>query len=81
MLPIQLSGEWRISLCGIAHETSNRVGVQAQQEWDEEVVSVPERFVGLLSDTVVGSCVHEQHAKQHDMTRYTTSISVVDLHC
>lgn len=43
------------------------------------MVSVPERFEGLLADAVVSRRVHQKHAKEHDMTGYTTRLGVVNL--
>jgi hypothetical protein len=45
------------------------------------MVSVPESFERLLSNFVVCCCVHEQHAKQHDMPSHTSWLGVVDLNC
>ena len=37
--------------------------VQGEQEGNEKVMGVPERFVGLLPDLSMGSGVHQQHAQ------------------
>jgi hypothetical protein len=55
------------------------VGVHAEQERDEEVVSVPKGLERLLSDPVVRSGVDQEHAEQHDVSSDTTSFGVVDL--
>lgn len=38
------------------------MGVEAEEEGDEEVVRVPEGFERLLSDFGVRGGVHEEHA-------------------
>lgn len=53
--------------------------VQAEEEGDEEVVRVPEGLEGLLPDPVVRRRVHQQHAEEHDVTRDTTRLRVVNL--
>jgi hypothetical protein len=71
-------GEWQ--LC-VSNETSRGVGVEAKQEWDEQMMGVPERFERLLTDLVMGSRVHEKHAEKHHMSCHATSLRVVDLNC
>ena len=56
------------------------MGVEGEKERYEEVVGVPERFVGLLAYSNVRGREHHEHAEQHDMTRNTASLGVVDLH-
>ena len=46
--PEVLSSKRRFRLDAIAYETSSGMRVHGQQERDEKVVSVPERFVALL---------------------------------
>jgi hypothetical protein len=55
------------------------VGVHSQQKWNEQVVSVPKCFERLLANLGMGSCVHQHHAQQHNVTRDTTSLGVMDL--
>jgi hypothetical protein len=43
------------------------------------MVHVPERFKGLLPDTMVRRRVHEEHAQKHHMARDATGLCVVDL--
>ena len=43
------------------------------------MVGVPKGLVGLLSDSSMGSRVHEKHAEQHHMASDTASLRVVDL--
>lgn len=47
---------------GVTHETASRVGVHAEKERDEKVVSVPESLERLLSNPVMGRGVDEKHA-------------------
>lgn len=63
----------------VTDETAGGMGVHAEQEGDEEVVSVPESLERLLSDPVVSSGVDEQHAQQHDVSSDTTGFGVVNL--
>lgn len=79
VIPEHLAGEGRVGVRGVADETACGVGVHAEEEGDEEVVGIPEGFVGLLADLVVGGGVHEEHAEEHDMTSDATSLGVVDL--
>lgn len=80
MAPEVLSCKWRVRLNAIPDETTSRMGVHGQQERDEKVVRVPERFVALLPYLRVRRGEHEQHAKQHDMARNTTGLHVMNLH-
>ena len=52
-----------------------------QQEDDEEMVRVPERLIRLLSDLVMRSGVHHEHAVEHDVTGYAACLGVLDLNC
>jgi hypothetical protein len=71
--------ERRESRSGVTNETASSVGVHAEQERNEEVVSVPKRFERLLSNPVVRSCVDQQHAEKHNMSSNSTSFGVVNL--
>jgi hypothetical protein len=51
--------KWRESRGSVTDETAGCVGVHAEQEGNEKVVSVPESLEGLLSDPVVGSRVDQ----------------------
>lgn len=79
MLPENLTGERRERSSRIADEAADGVRVHAQQERDEEVVSVPKGLKRLLSNSVVGSRVHEQHAKKHHVAGDSTRLGVVNL--
>ena len=63
----------------VPHEAVRGVGVESEQEGDEEVVRVPEGLEGLLPDLRVGGGVHEQHAEEHDVAGDATRLGVVDV--
>jgi len=79
--PEVLSSKRRFRLDAIAYETSSGMRVHGQQERDEKVVSIPERFVALLPYLRVCCGEHEQHAQHHNMPRDTTGLHVMDLNC
>jgi hypothetical protein len=79
VLPVLVSGEGGEALGGVAHKASDRVGIEGQEEGDEEVVGVPKRLEGLLPDAVVRRGVHQEHAQKHDMAGDATGLSVVNL--
>lgn len=79
MGPEVLLVEWRPGRNSVTHEAACGVRVHAEQEWDEEMVSVPEGLKGLLSNPVVGRGIDQQHAKQHDVSSDAASFCVVDL--
>lgn len=81
VLPVLLTVKRREAVGSVADEAANRVGVQGEEEGDEEVVSVPKGLEGLLSDSVVGCRVHQKHAKEHDMAGDTARLGVVNLDC
>lgn len=58
VLPEDLTGERRESVGRVTDEAAHSMSVHAQQERDEQVVSVPERLERLLPNSVVGSRVH-----------------------
>lgn len=45
------------------------------------MVRIPKGLKGLLANLCMCSCVHENHAKEHDMSCYATSLGVMDLEC
>lgn len=55
MRPEFLPSEWGIRLRSITHETPYSVGVKTDQEDDSKVVSVPESFIALLTNFVMGA--------------------------
>lgn len=77
--PVLLTVKWRKSISGITNEAADSVGVESQEEGDEQVVGVPESLERLLTDTSMSGSIHEQHAKEHDVTGNTTRLSVVNL--
>lgn len=58
VLPEDLTRERRECVGGVTDEATHSVRVHAQQERNEQVVSVPERLERLLPNSVVGSRVH-----------------------
>lgn len=61
MAPEVLAGEWREWLNCVADETAGGVSVESKHEGNEQVVSVPKRLEGLLTDFSVGGRVHQKH--------------------
>jgi hypothetical protein len=80
MIPKRLAGEGGEWLDRVAHKAISRVGVQSQQEWNEEVMCVPERFERLLPYPVVCRGVHEKHTQQHNMAGDAAGLRIVDFH-
>lgn len=79
MVPEGLPGERRVRLCCVSHEASSSVSVHGKQEWYEQMVCVPECFVGLLSDLLMRCRVDEHHAQEHDMPCNSACLRVMDL--
>lgn len=77
--PVLLSLKGRECIDRVADEAADGVGIESQEERNEQVVSVPESLEGLLTDTGMSSGVHEHHAEEHHMASNTTRLSVVDL--
>lgn len=50
VVPEVLSSKRRDGLRNVTHEAVGSVGVHAQQEGNEQVMGIPERFEGLLAD-------------------------------
>jgi hypothetical protein len=80
VFPEGFAGKRRKGILGISNETVGCVSVHSQQEWDEEVMCVPERLERLLAYAVVCRGVHEEHTQQHDMASDATRLRIVDLH-
>lgn len=55
------------------------MGIETKQERDKQVVGVPKGFERLLTNAIVGSCVHEKHAEQHEMAGDAAGLCVMDL--
>lgn len=77
--PVLVSLKRRVSVDGVADEAADGVGVESQEERNEQVVSIPEGLERLLADTGMSSGIHEHHAEQHDMASNATRLGVVDL--
>lgn len=81
VVPVLVSGERRVRLDSVTHETSHSVGVETKEKRDKQVVSVPESLEGLLTNSVVSCGVHEKHTQQHHVAGGTTRLRVVNLNC
>lgn len=79
MIPEVLLVERRKWLSSITHEAIGSVCIHGQEEWNEEMVSVPESFERLFSDLCMCSRVHHEHTKEHDMACYSTCLIVMNL--
>jgi hypothetical protein len=71
--------EWREGHSGVTHEATSGVSVETEHKRNEEVVSVPESFEGLLANFSVGSCIHQKHAQKHNVSSNSTSLGVMNL--
>jgi hypothetical protein len=80
VLPVLVTGKWREALGRVADEAADCVGVQGEEEGNEQVVDVPERLEGLLPDAVVRGRVHQKHAQKHHMASDAARLGIVDLH-
>ena len=56
------------------------MGIHAKQEWNEQVVRIPESLEGLSSYTVMSRGVHQKHAQKHDMSSDAACLGVVYLY-
>jgi len=77
--PEILRVKWRKGLNGVANKASCGMGVESEQEWNEQMMGVPERLERLLANLIVRSGVHEKHAKEHDMACNASSFCVMNL--
>jgi hypothetical protein len=73
------AGERREGSDRISDEAAGGVSVHAEEEWDEQVMRVPEGLVRLLADLVVCGGEHHEHAQQHDVTCDASRLGVVNL--
>ena len=80
VVPERIAGKGRVWLFAVADEAARSVGIESEEEGYEEVVSIPERFIGLLANASVGSSKHHQHAEKHDMACDATSLGIVYLY-
>lgn len=65
-------------LRSISHEAARSMCVKGQEEWNEEVVSIPKGLEGLLADAMVSRGIHHHHAEQHNVARDPTSFREMD---
>lgn len=80
VFPEQLTSKRRIRVRRISNETASRMGIQPEQERDEKVMRVPKRLITLLPNLMMRRRIHKEHTKQHNMSGYTPSLRIVDLH-
>ena len=59
MSPERFAAQGRERQSGIADEAPRGMGVEAEEEWDEKVMRVPESLVRLLADAVMCGGVHQ----------------------
>ena len=81
MSPEWLTCERRERLYRVPDETAGRMSIQSKQERDEQMVSVPKCFVGLLPYLRMSCGEHEQHAEEHDVACNAAGLSVMNLYC
>lgn len=55
------------------------MGVEAEEEGNEEVVDIPECLEGLLADFGVRGGIHQEHAKEHHVSGDATGFGIVNL--
>jgi len=77
--PEVLAGKGRDGGSDVADEAAGCVGVEGEEEGDEEMVCVPEGLERLLADVGVRGGVHEKHAEEHDVAGDAAGLGVVDL--
>jgi hypothetical protein len=53
--------------------------VQADHEEEREMMRIPERLEALVTDLVMGGCVHEKHNQKHEVTSDAARLRIVDL--
>jgi hypothetical protein len=61
--PVIVTSEGRKAIGSVSDEASHGMGVQSQEERNEQMVSVPEGLKRLLADLVMGGRVHQEHAE------------------
>jgi hypothetical protein len=79
VLPVDVASKRRVGILAVSDKAADSVGVETEEEGDEQVVSVPEGLERLLADLVMSSSVHQKHAEQHDVARDTTRLDVMNL--
>lgn len=65
----------------VTYEASHGVCIEPEEEWNEQMMSVPESLERLLSYPGVGSRVHQQHTQKHDVASDSTRLSIMNLYC
>jgi hypothetical protein len=50
---------------------------ETEHEEECEMMSVPKYFEALLPDLMVGSCIHQEHDEEHEMTGYTARLGIM----
>ena len=80
VLPERFAGERRVWLHSISDEAVGCVSVHSKEEWDEEVMCVPESLERLLAYPMMCCGVHEEHTQQHDVASNAAGLCIVDLY-
>lgn len=78
MVPEVFASKWRDRLNSIPNEASGSMCIHGQEKRYKQVMRVPECLERLLPDLLMRCRVDEKHAEEHNMSCYTTSLSVVD---
>lgn len=61
-------------------EVFDGVGVQIEEKWDEQMVSVLEGFERLLFDVVMGGCVYQEYVEKYNVVSGIIGLNVVNLY-
>jgi hypothetical protein len=64
---------------GVANEASSGMGPKTDHEKEREVMGVPESLETLVTNLVMGGCVHEEHDEEHEMASDATRLRIMDL--
>lgn len=79
MLPERVASKRREWLRCVSHEAPCSVCIHREKEYYEKVMSIPECFIRLLTDLLVRSRIHQEHAEQHDMAGDAACLGIVYL--
>jgi hypothetical protein len=79
MTPEIFAGERGERFRSVSDEAAGGMGIEPEEERDKQVMRVPKRLERLLPDFMMCCCVHQQHAKQHNVTRDRAGLCVMDL--
>lgn len=63
----------------ITDEAASSMRVKTNHEKECEVVSVPKGFETLVANLVVGSGIHEDHNEEHEVSRDTASLGIMNI--